>query len=85
MWNNCIWQISKIYFFLTVDNRHTNFINVKLRIINLGEIYSFIPCSTCNSVILFRGLDEVANLGRYKFLRTLWLNGNRVSLLSIGC
>lgn len=43
MWNNCIWQISKIYFFLTVDNRHTNFINVKLKIINLGEIYSFIP------------------------------------------
>lgn len=85
MWNNCIWQISKIYFFLTVDNRHTNFINVKLRIINLGEIYSFIPVHVILYVILFRGLDEVANLGRYKFLRTLWLNGNRVSLLSIGC
>lgn len=83
MWNNCIWQISKIYFFLTVDNRHTNFINVKLRIINLKNL--FFHTSTCNSVILFRGLDEVANLGRYKFLRTLWLNGNRVSLLSIGC
>lgn len=25
-----------------------------------------------------KGLDEVASLGRYKFLRTLWLNGNRL-------
>ena len=30
----------------------------------------------------FRGLDEVVNLGKYKFLRTLWLNGNRVSICS---
>lgn len=52
MWNNCIWQISKIYFFLTVDNRHTNFINVKLRIINLGEIYSFIPVHVILSYFL---------------------------------
>lgn len=52
MWNNCIWQISKIYLFLTVDNRHTNFINVKLRIINLGEIYSFIPVHVILSYFL---------------------------------
>ena len=30
----------------------------------------------------FRGVDEVVNLGKYKFLRTLWLNGNRVSICS---
>lgn len=52
MWNNCIWQISKIYIFVTGDNRHTNFINVKLRIINLGEIYSFIPVHVILSYFL---------------------------------